>query len=57
MIKEKNKWVAQITIDYKTKRIGGFNDKNDAITARLKAEKEYFGEFAPQKELFDKYNI
>ena len=32
-------------------------DLNDAIIARLKAEKEYFGDFAPQKNLFKKYNI
>lgn len=31
--------------------------KEDAIKARLKAEKEYFGAFAPQKHLYNKYNI
>jgi hypothetical protein len=31
--------------------------KNDAICARLQAEAYYFKEFAPQKELFEKYGI
>lgn len=29
----------------------------DCIIARLKAEHEYYGEFAPQRHLFNKYNI
>lgn len=29
----------------------------EAIVARLKAEKEYFAEFAPQKILFEEYGI
>ena len=40
----------------------GFNncdhiDKNDAIKARLNAEMKYFKEFAPQRDLFEKYGI
>ena len=42
----KNKWCAQVTINNKTKLIGRFDNYNDAIQARLKAEKEYYGEFA-----------
>ena len=53
----RNKWIAQIGINYKTKFLGYFIDKEDAIRARLKAEKEYFGEFAPQKHLFEQYGI
>ena len=36
----------------KTYHLGRFVNKEDAIVARLKAEKEYFGEFAPQRDLF-----
>lgn len=32
-------------------------EKEDAIIARLKAEKEYFGEFSANQDLFEKYNI
>lgn len=39
------RWVAHITIDGKQIRLGAFLDKNDAIAARLAAEKEYgFGQ-------------
>lgn len=34
------KWVARITVNYNNRRIGGFDNKDDAIAARLKAEKE-----------------
>ena len=37
--------------------LGYFINKDDAIIARLKAEKEYFGEFAPQREMFEEYGI
>ncbi len=45
--KRANKWRARI---YKKHEIylGLFNKKEDAIAARLAAEKEYFGEFAPK---------
>ncbi len=32
-------------------------DVTECIVARLKAEKDIYGEFAPQKHLFDKYGI
>jgi hypothetical protein len=51
------KWVAFIGMDGKNKKIGRFINKEDAIRARLRAEKEYFGEFAPQRHLFDEYDI
>ena len=54
---KRNKWISQITIDYKTKSLGHFLNKDDAIISRLKAEKEYFGEFAPQRHLFEEYGI
>ena len=52
-----DKWVAQITVNYQNKSLGRFTNKEDAIRARLQAEKEYFGEFAPQRHLFKEYGI
>lgn len=43
-----NKWVAKIQKDGKRIHIGYFDELQDAIDARLKAEEEYFGEFARQ---------
>lgn len=57
-ISEKNKWRAEIQINGESKSLGYFHEKNEAIIARLKAEKQYFGEeFAPQRNLFNEYGI
>lgn len=55
--KKKNKWVSYIYVNGKQKHLGYFENKKDAIYKRLKAEVKYFGEFAPQSHLFEKYNI
>lgn len=55
--KSKNKWKAYINIDQKQSSLGTFINRNDAIRARLCAEKQYYGEFAPQRHLFEEYNI
>lgn len=55
--KKANFWCAQISINDKTIYVGGSKDKAKAIKARLRAEKEYYGEFAPQKYLFEQYGI
>lgn len=55
--KDRNKWVAKIGINRKTLNLGAYIHIDDAVKARLKAEKIYFKEFAPQKDLFEKYNI
>lgn len=56
-IKKIQKWRARITYNGESIYLGIFDNKEDAIKARLSAEKECFGEFAPQKHLFDKYGI
>lgn len=55
--KRENKWIANITYGGKQHYLGIFDDINDAIVARLKAECEHFGEYAPQRHLFQKYDI
>lgn len=50
-------WFANICVNYNRIHLGSFKDKNDAVCARLQAESYYFKEFAPQKELFEKYGI
>ena len=52
---DKQRWSAQIGVDYKIKYLGHFKDKDDAIRARLAAERDLYGEFAPQKSLFAEY--
>jgi hypothetical protein len=52
-----NKWMSYIMINKKNIYLGYFINKDDAIIARLQAEVKYFGEFAPQKHLFEQYGI
>ena len=54
---EEGKWRVRISINGKYKHLGMYNNFDDAVKVRLKAEKEYYGEFAMQKHLFEKYNI
>jgi hypothetical protein len=55
--KERNKWIASIKIDYKQISLGRSDNFEEAVKVRLKAEQKYFGEFAPQKHLFEQYGI
>jgi len=56
--KKRSKWTSQIAKDYKCYRLGLFENKKEAIIARLQAELKYFKEgFAPQRHLFKEYNI
>ena len=55
--KAKNAWIARVCVDYKEIYLGQYQNKDDAIRARLRAEVEYYGEFAPQQHLYEKYNI
>ena len=55
--KSRNKWIGKIGIGNR-KTIGKrFSVKEDAIKYRLQLEKEYFGDYAPQKHLFEQYGI
>ena len=56
--KQTMKWMAQIQVDNTNINLGIYNQFDDAIIARLKAELKYFGkEFAPQRHLFEQYGI
>ena len=44
-VENKNKWVAQIRINGKTKHLGYYNEMKNAIKARKEAEIKYFGEY------------
>lgn len=55
--KPSNRWRAYIKINGVQKELGYFADKTEAIKIRLKSEKEIFGEFAPQRHLFEQYGI
>jgi hypothetical protein len=48
-----NKWDVKI-MDFD---LGVFETFEEAVITRLKAEKEYYGDFAPQKHLFAQYGI
>ena len=56
-MKRNQAWCSRITVDGKKKYLGLFVNKEDAIKARLNAEKKYYGEFAPQRHLFEQYGI
>jgi hypothetical protein len=52
-----NKYSAFIMIDKKLKHLGYFENKEDAIKTRLQAEFQYYGDFAPQRHLFEQYGV
>lgn len=55
--KKHNVWRAYIKAENKHLHLGYFENKDDAIRARLNAEVKYFGEFAPQRHLYEQYGI
>lgn len=55
--KNYSKWTASVRVNGKQKNLGYFENFDDAVKARLQAEKEYYGEFAPQQHLFKQYSI
>lgn len=52
-----NTWRASLIVKKKEKLGKCFKTKEEAIIARLNAEVEYFGEFAPQRHLYEQYGI
>ena len=54
---DKNSWRARIEVDGQSIHLGYYAKKDDAIKIRLQAENKYFGEFAPQRHLFEQYEI
>jgi hypothetical protein len=40
---------SRIGVDWKSIDLGVYEKLEDAVAARVRAEKEYFGEFAPQR--------
>lgn len=55
--KKDGKWRAYIKTSKTNIHLGSFYNINDAIIARLKAEQQYYGDFAPQKHLYKQYGI
>lgn len=55
--KGSQKWMSRIEVNKKSIYLGKFVDKNKAVIARLYAEAKYFGDFAPQRHLFEQYGI
>ena len=55
--KRKQMWQSRININGKRTTLGYYEDKNEAIKVRLQAELIYYGEFAPQKHLYEQYGI
>lgn len=55
--KFRNVWLAYVTVNHKRKVVYRGKLKYEAVVARLKAEKKYYGEFAPQKHLYEKYGV
>lgn len=48
--KDKGKWEARITRNYRKIRLGYFERKEDAVEARRKAERDIYGEFSNDQE-------
>jgi hypothetical protein len=55
--KQLNKWNASICVNYKKFNLGTYEKFEEAIVARLQAEKIFFGEISSQSHLFIKYGI
>lgn len=56
--KKSAKWRVRINSNINQRvNLGLYSDFNEAVKVRLKAEKEYYGEFAPQQHLYKEYGI
>lgn len=47
------KWMAYITVNWKRKHLGFFERYEDAVLARLKAEKRYYNGFTPSDDRYE----
>lgn len=47
------KYIARITVNKKIIHLGYFSDLKEAIKARIKAEKQYFGKFMSSNKKFE----
>ena len=47
--KDKDQWIARITIDYERLFLGYFDTKEEAIRARQEAEEKYYGEYSSRR--------
>jgi hypothetical protein len=54
---DKNRYEVSVKINCQQQYLGCFTDKTDAIKCRLHAEAKYYGDFAPQRHLFEQYGI
>lgn len=52
-----NKWRAYFNLEGQRYELGYYTNKEEAIYQRLQAEKNFLGDFAPQKELFNQYGV
>ena len=55
--KRSSSWEARINVGNKRITLYHGDSFEEATIARLQAEKKYYGEFAPQKHLYDQYGI
>lgn len=55
--KLRGKWQAYIQYNHKRYYLGVYENFENAVIARLNAERDFLHEFSPQKHLFKKYNI
>jgi AP2 domain len=51
--RQQKRWHAKIGVNYKMVHLGSFATFEDAVYARLKAEKEFFKEFSPSQVRVD----
>lgn len=55
--KQRNKWTASITVNYKKIHLGRYDDIEDAIKVRKEAEEKYFGEYSYDNSNNSKNNV
>ena len=55
--RESDTYRAFINYNYKTISLGSYKNFDDAVRARLLAEREYFGIYSPQIHLWEQYGI